>query len=87
MPFSPCVLMHHVGSNDGAAEGLPPEDMEEWWDVGYVENPSRGCSYVFGWAAINRFLADNSLLALIRAHEVQDEGYYLHHMYRTVCAF
>jgi len=32
-------------------------------------NPSRGCSYYFGYVAINDFLKKNNLISLIRAHE------------------
>lgn len=38
-------------------------------------NPSRGCSYVFGTSLLSSFLKNNKLIALIRAHEVQLEGY------------
>lgn len=38
-------------------------------------NDSRGCSYVFGTNLLSNFLKNNKLISLIRAHEVQLEGY------------
>lgn len=38
-------------------------------------NASRGCSYYFGYHAINDFLKKNNLNSLIRAHEAQLEGF------------
>lgn len=38
-------------------------------------NTSRGCSYYFGYIAINEFLQKNNLISLIRAHEAQYEGF------------
>lgn len=38
-------------------------------------NGSRGCSYYFGYIAINDFLKKNNLVSLIRAHEAQYEGF------------
>lgn len=38
-------------------------------------NTVRGCSYYFGFAAAARFLDENRLLSIIRAHEAQEEGY------------
>lgn len=43
----------------------------------YRYNEQRGCSFVFGASALSRFLTANGLLALIRAHEVQLEGFKL----------
>ena len=37
-------------------------------------NPTRGCSVVFGETAVDRFLRNNGLLAMIRAHECQEAG-------------
>jgi len=38
-------------------------------------NETRQCSYVFGLEATKQFLSRNKLQAIIRAHEVQDDGY------------
>lgn len=43
----------------------------------YTPNKQRGCSYVYGADALSRFLAKNNLISLIRAHEVQLEGFRL----------
>jgi len=42
-------------------------------------NPQRGCSYVYGAKALGDFLIWNRLLSLIRGHEVQLEGFKMHH--------
>lgn len=41
----------------------------------YVFNNQRGCSYIYGAEALSKFLHKNHLLSLIRAHEVQLEGF------------
>ena len=48
--------------------------MGEWYAVDYEPNPNRGCGYIFGYKAVDKFLRTNGLQALIRAHEVQQEG-------------
>lgn len=44
----------------------------------YVFNDERGCATRFGKEALSRFLAANSLTAVIRAHQVFFEGYCAH---------
>jgi len=41
-------------------------------------NTVRGCSYYYGCLAVFEFLSKNDLLSIIRAHELQDEGYFYH---------
>lgn len=38
-------------------------------------NHNRNCSYIFGIEATAKFLSHNNLMSIIRAHEVQYEGY------------
>jgi serine/threonine-protein phosphatase 2B catalytic subunit len=58
--------------------GLSQRDYQEWFSVDFVDNPSRGTGYVFSVPALKRFLAMNNLRSVIRAHEVQKEGFYEH---------
>eukprot|EP00163_Fabomonas_tropica_P029698 TRINITY_DN646_c0_g1_i1.p1 TRINITY_DN646_c0_g1~~TRINITY_DN646_c0_g1_i1.p1 ORF type:complete len:506 (+),score=140.78 TRINITY_DN646_c0_g1_i1:565-2082(+) len=57
----------------------PMEESPDNTDVGFVPNNTRGCSYFYGYAAACKFLEDNDILSIIRAHEAEDEGY---RMYR-----
>jgi len=59
----------------------PVEDYghEKSYEEKYLFNATRGCSYFYTFKAVNDFLARNSLLTVIRAHEAQDVGY---RMYR-----
>lgn len=41
-------------------------------------NRLRGCSVAFGYLAVRRFLDNNDLMCVIRAHAVQEDGYYRH---------
>jgi serine/threonine-protein phosphatase 2B catalytic subunit len=41
-------------------------------------NTTRGCSYLYGKDASNKFLTENGLLSIIRAHEAEFEGYKMH---------
>lgn len=45
----------------------------------FEQNESRGCSFFFGYEATVDFLKQNELLTIIRAHEVQYEGYRAYH--------
>jgi serine/threonine-protein phosphatase 2B catalytic subunit len=45
----------------------------------FEQNESRGCSFFFGYEATIDFLRQNELLTIIRAHEVQYEGYRAYH--------
>lgn len=60
----------------------PMDNEEEEKKLGekvmFVENQLRGCSYVFSYRAADKFLKENNLLSIIRAHEAQDEGYRLY---------
>lgn len=44
----------------------------------FMHNEVRGCSFYFTHHAVRRFLENNSLLCVIRAHEAQHEGYRLY---------
>lgn len=44
----------------------------------YLFNEQRGCSYFFGVEAVTKFLKNNKLLSIIRAHEVQYDGFKMH---------
>lgn len=73
-----CDLTWSDPLEDETGEGLSPEDTQEWFDVKYVENPTRGCGYVFGYSATKEFLEANSLATIVRAHDVQKDGFRLH---------
>ena len=53
----------------------PVEKDEEALTVSWLENSTRGCSYVFGAKAATPFLTKNDILSIIRAHEAQLEGF------------
>lgn len=44
----------------------------------YSPNTVRGCAWSFSLSVANKFLADNNLLTIFRAHEVQKDGYKFH---------
>ncbi|OMJ72513.1 hypothetical protein SteCoe_29033 [Stentor coeruleus] len=41
----------------------------------FKNNEVRGCSFFFGGEATRKFLKDNNLIAVIRAHEAQKDGF------------
>jgi len=47
------------------------EEENEW----FLVNDKRGCSHTFGSEAVKKFLEENKLDFIIRAHEVQFDGY------------
>jgi serine/threonine-protein phosphatase 2B catalytic subunit len=50
-----------------------PDSVDQTTWFGY--NETRQCSYVYGVEAVKRFLKDNKLTSIIRAHEAQADGY------------
>eukprot|EP01122_Echinamoeba_exundans_P008298 TRINITY_DN2731_c0_g2_i3.p1 TRINITY_DN2731_c0_g2~~TRINITY_DN2731_c0_g2_i3.p1 ORF type:complete len:358 (+),score=51.67 TRINITY_DN2731_c0_g2_i3:98-1171(+) len=77
-----CDLVWGDPLEDDTGVGLSESDMQEWYDVEYVENPTRGCGYVYGHKAVTTFLNNNNLKCIIRAHDVQKQGYLEHMMHR-----
>lgn len=54
------------------------EEYHKYLAIDWRPNPTRGCSYCFGYAAIVTFLQKNNFVCLLRAHEVQEEGFHEH---------
>jgi len=56
----------------------PMEHFDLKSEMDFEFNEVRGCSYTFGYRAACSFLDKNNLLSIIRAHEVQDQGYLIY---------
>ena len=56
----------------------PVENETGYLDELFAKNQKRSCSFLFGNTAANNFLEVNNLLCVVRAHEVQMNGYKLH---------
>lgn len=63
----------------------PSDDYEESKNDQELFKPNyeRGCSYMFSYKAVCKFLKANNLLSIIRAHQAQDAGY---RMYKKTSA-
>ncbi|EMD49709.1 serine/threonine protein phosphatase catalytic subunit gamma, putative [Entamoeba histolytica KU27] len=48
---------------------------KEWEEITFKPNKQRKTSYFYGKKAVNRFLAANDLFCIVRAHQVQDNGF------------
>lgn len=59
-------------------EDMNDKEFESFMDIDFHSNPVRGCSYIFGYKALKEFLKTNHLVCLIRAHEVQEDGFKKH---------
>jgi diadenosine tetraphosphatase ApaH/serine/threonine PP2A family protein phosphatase len=70
--------------SENAIDDLPDDIFEEFLKVNWKPNPARGCSYCFGYAAIKEFLNKNGLVCIVRAHEVQADGFRRHFEPRVV---
>ncbi len=69
------ALLDLVWSDTYEVEGSP---TSEHLAVEWKPNPKRGCSYFYGYKVTREFLDRNDLLCIVRAHEVQDEGFKRH---------
>ena len=63
---------------DDEVDGLSDEEYREFMKVDFRPNPSRGCSHRYGYRAVKDFLDRNRLVCIVRAHEVQEDGYKRH---------
>lgn len=46
--------------------------------IDFIPNETRGCAKKFGYRALQKFLDDNNLVGIIRAHEQKEEGFQFH---------
>lgn len=72
-----CDLMWADPLEDDAEAAQPKKGGK---GPAFIPNQVRGCSYYFSFDGAQKFLTKNSLLSVIRAHEVQIEGYKMHKM-------
>jgi len=56
----------------------PVDDKDADLIKEYSYNNERDCSFLFGKAAAKRLLEANSLVSIIRGHQVQIDGYKMH---------
>lgn len=59
-------------------EDLDEYEIIQWSRVEFQFNSARGCGWCYGYASVDRFLDDNHLLCIVRAHEVQRDGIFQH---------
>ena len=57
---------------------MTDKEYEEFINLEWRPNPARGCSYCYGYKAVYNFLIKNSIVCLVRAHEVQENGFRKH---------
>lgn len=72
------ALCDLIWSDPGEDFGKEPQGTED-----FIPNQTRGCGYFYSYNAVCKFLQENNLLSMIRAHEAQDQGY---KMYRRNAA-
>jgi diadenosine tetraphosphatase ApaH/serine/threonine PP2A family protein phosphatase len=59
-------------------DAMNDTEYEEFMRIEFRPNPTRGCSHKFGYKAVKDFLDRNNLVCIVRAHEVQEEGFKRH---------
>lgn len=73
-----CDVLWSDPIKDDFDDGLHGKSLGDFLSIDFVSNPARGCSFRYGYSAIVKFLATNRLVAIIRAHEVMQEGFRYH---------
>ncbi|CAN0043368.1 unnamed protein product [Ectocarpus sp. 6 AP-2014] len=73
-----CDMLWADPLNEDDSHKLTGEEYQHFLDTDYISNQVRGCSYMFGYHAVQRFLRENRLMYMVRAHEVQEEGFRSH---------
>merc|ERR1711917_33792 len=64
------ALCDLIWSDPGEDFGKEAQGTED-----FIPNQTRGCGYFYSFNAVCKFLQENNLLSMIRAHEAQDQGY------------
>lgn len=64
--------------SEDSTEQMTDEQYQDFLSIDWKSNPTRGCSYCFGYKAVREFLKSNGLVCIVRAHEVQEDGYRRH---------
>jgi len=73
-----CDILWADPIGDGNIGNLDEYQMQEFLRTDWSPNRIRGCSYFFGHDVLLEFLDQNDLVCLIRAHEIQELGFYEH---------
>jgi len=73
-----CDLLWADPVPEDDTNGMTPEEIEQWQDIEFRPNVTRGCSYEFGYSAARQFVKENNFKAIIRAHEVKRLGFEEH---------
>jgi serine/threonine-protein phosphatase 2B catalytic subunit len=55
-----------------------PVDDDDCRKTGFKTNTNRDCSWYFGIEPVKKLLISGDYVAILRAHEVQNEGYKMH---------
>lgn len=71
-PENECPLAWELLWNDPLSNDMHDVDQT---NNGFVSNIRRGTGYFFSSKALNDFLHENSLSYVVRAHEVQQQGF------------
>ena len=64
--------------SEDRVDEMTDAEYEEFISLEWRPNPTRGCSYCYGYKAVHDFLNRNSIVSLVRAHEVQENGFHKH---------
>jgi diadenosine tetraphosphatase ApaH/serine/threonine PP2A family protein phosphatase len=59
-------------------EHMTDADYQDFVGIDFRPNPARGCSHRYGFKAVKDFLDTNRLVCIVRAHEVQEDGFKKH---------
>lgn len=78
-PLTAAEFAHQLNTFDRRSGNLPPH--------GFLPNTRRNTGYFFSEEAVAKFLADNQLGYLIRAHEAVHHGYAFHCDGRCITVF
>lgn len=70
--------------NEDQVEDMTDAEYYDFMEIDWRSNPTRGCSYCFGYKALIDFLDTNKLVCLVRAHEVQKAGFKKHYDPATI---
>lgn len=74
-----CDLLWSDPFDQAHPETMDKKRLEAWLNTDFVENSLRQTSVMYGYKGLKKFLMNNKLICLIRAHQVMEEGFKLHY--------
>eukprot|EP00011_Vannellida_sp_DIVA3-517-6-12_P007110 CAMPEP_0114624812 /NCGR_PEP_ID=MMETSP0168-20121206/10954_1 /TAXON_ID=95228 ORGANISM="Vannella sp., Strain DIVA3 517/6/12" /NCGR_SAMPLE_ID=MMETSP0168 /ASSEMBLY_ACC=CAM_ASM_000044 /LENGTH=709 /DNA_ID=CAMNT_0001836087 /DNA_START=59 /DNA_END=2185 /DNA_ORIENTATION=- len=77
-----CDLLWSDPMPEDETIGMSASELEDWKNMTFRPNVTRGCAWEFGQKALEEFVTKNNIDCIMRAHEVKRVGYEEHYFHQ-----